>query len=151
MKDIFDIETYALFTSMTRKIGKEAAEEVARSAGLIAYNIIKEELELRSGKPLQVIRSIADYLVRSGYANRIEVEEKAAGEIIYSMYDVTIFESAKRLNDEGAALPHYATHIMFAALKELCGVEPEITELEMGSENEPGLSGRERWILHSRG
>lgn len=139
-----DLVNYGVCSALSRTHGREGAERVFRLAGEIAFKELNRRLRFESLEPYDVLRAIARFLEESGYMERIELTKVSPGEVIVNMYGVSVAESSKRLVDEGSAPSHYMTNLMFAALKELCGVKAEIIHLEL--DREKG-TGKEKWVL----
>lgn len=142
-----DLINYGVCGALSRVIGKDEAAGVFRVAGEIAFTELKKSMDFKGMNPVAVLASIARFLEEAGYMARISLTRVTENEVIIEMYGVSVARSSKRLINEKASPSHFMTNLMFAALKDVCGVKADITDLDFDVP-EKGLDHfREKWVL----
>jgi hypothetical protein len=148
--DFINVEIYAIYTAITEISGADGWKIMWRS-GELAFDQLAPTLAFPSREPLDVLRTIGEYLVRVGYLEGIELELKPGGVLDYRMLGTTTSASAKRLLEENAILPHWSTVLMVAALRKVCGVEARMEAHDHKPEMVSSQQANERWILTRNG
>lgn len=141
-----NVEIYAIYKAITEVCGEDGWRIMWRS-GELAFEQIEPTLAFRSNEPLDVMRTVGDYLARVGYFERIELELLPGGVLEYQMVNTATRASAERLIRENAILPHWSTVIMVAALRKRCGVEAKMEAHDHKPELVSQSHSKERWIL----
>ena len=100
-----------------------------------------------STDPADVLREVGRFLERMGYMARINLESVTENEVIVEMQGVSVIGSSIRLTREGASPSHIMTNLMFAALKEVCGMEASIIDLTLEQPSPVEGYAREKWVL----
>jgi|SRR5581483_10908691 len=144
--EFINLEIYALYTAITELCPQQGWAIMWRS-GELAFAQLEPTLDFPSDAPLDVLRTLGDYLVRVGYLDAIELELRPGGQLEYSMLGAAIRPAAQRLLDEGAILPHWSTALMVAALRTRCGVEARMEAHDHRPELVSADRSRERWLL----
>ncbi len=135
----FDLELYGIYKAIHEKIGPDTWDVVWRSGEIVLDEIWSEINPENSSDVFLVLKNLADYLVRVGYVDFINVEKVSGNRVKYTMGKPVILQGAKRLIEEGMVPPHISTSLMFAALKklgyraEMVG-EPEFLENDVAVE-----------------
>jgi hypothetical protein len=143
----FDLVNYSFCSAVSQFLGPEKAVELFRYMGRTHYEELKKRNLIKSdGKPMEVLESIARYLERSGYMERIEIQRLSENESIVDMYGVSVLESSVRLTQENKQPSHIMTNTMFAALEEL-GYDAELIDLLFETDKN---HVREKWILRKK-
>jgi hypothetical protein len=148
--DFINVEIYAIYKAITEVCGDDGWKIMWRS-GELAFEQIEPQLEFPSDQPLDVMRTVADYLARVGYFEAIELELLPGGVLEYQMINTATRDSARRLIEENAILPHWSTVIMVAALRKRCGVEAKMEAHDHKPELINERQSKERWILTKDG
>jgi len=147
--DFISIEVYAIYRAIAEVRGGDGWRIMWRS-GELASEQLRERLESPSREPVEVLRTIGEYLVRVGYLESFDLELQPGGVLEYEMNGAPLHASATRLIRERAILPHWSTVMMVAALRELCGVTAQM-EGHGGHQHDPEIvsdsRARERWVL----
>ncbi len=143
-------EIYGIYKAITEVCGEDGWKIMWR-AGELVFDQVEKELEFASREPLDVMRTIGDYLAKVGYLERIDFELKSDGVLEYQMFGTATRDSAVRLIAENAILPHWSTVIMVAALRKLCGVEAKMEAQAHKPEIVSLHQSKERWILSKNG
>ena len=144
--DFVNAEVYAIYKAITEVCGEEGWKIMWRS-GELMFEQIEPRLEFPSREPLDVMRTVGDYLKRSGYFEEIELELLPGGVLEYQMINTATRPAAQRLIEENAILPHWSTVVMVAALRKLCGVEAKMEAHDHKPEIVSRSHSKERWIL----
>ncbi len=142
-----DMVNYGVCSTLSKLYGVEATEKVFRLAGETNFRELKKRCNIDSSSPIATLRSVASYLEESGYMNKIELTKVTETEVVIDMYGVSVTESSMRLVEENMAPSHFMTNMMFAALKDLHGVEAEIIDLNFETPEEEIDHVREKWVL----
>ncbi len=148
--DFINVEIYAIYKAITEVCGEEGWKIMWRS-GELAFDQIEPRLDFPSKEPLDVLRSIGDYLVQVGYLEGIDLDLKPGGQLEYQMLGTATRPSAARLIEEDAILPHWSTVIMVAALRKLCGIEAKMAAADHKPELVSQHQSKERWLLTRNG
>ncbi len=143
-------QVYAIYKAITEVCGPDGWKITWR-AGELVFDQIEPKLWFASDAPLDVLRTVGDYLVDVGYLDAIDLDLKPGGVLEYAMCGTTTREATHRLIDENGILPHWSTSLMAAALRKRCGVEARMED----HEQKPALVGdrqaQERWLLTKDG
>jgi hypothetical protein len=146
----FNAETYGIYMAARDLLGEKGEDLVWRS-GEYVFKYIKDTLpDLTEKSPVEVVRSIGEYLVDQGYFSRIEITEIGPNQFYYDMYDAAITDGIRELRQDGGVLAHYSTTLIFAALKEVCNMRAELEHTTHAADNVEGNFGREKWTLYAR-
>ena len=148
--DFINVEIYAIYKAITEVSGEDGWKIMWRS-GELAFDQIEPTLDFPSREPLDVMRTVGEYLQRVGYLEAIELELKPGGLLEYQMINVPVRDSAVKLLEENAILPHWSTVMMVAALRKLCGVEAKMEAHDHRPELVNERESKERWILTKDG
>ena len=137
---------YSICMALNDVCGPEKATEVFKTVGKylfaeLARKVI-EDLSSYKDKPVQLIKSIADYLEKSGYFEKLTVTKLSDTEFIIEMFKPAIAESVIRIREAGASPPHFLTYTCWAALEDVCGMKADITHLTVEKDY-----AKEKWIL----
>jgi hypothetical protein len=144
----FNAETYGIYMAARDLLGERGEDLVWRS-GEYVFKYIKDALpDLANRSPVEVVRSIGEYLVDQGYFSRIDLTEIGPNQFYYDMYGPAILDSIQKLMQDGGVLSHYSTTLIFAALKEVCNMRAELEHTMQPSDNPEGDFAREKWTLH---
>lgn len=152
----YDFHNYTVCRAVSEALGTEGAHKLFRRAGEIAFNELKKMIKIEETEQIPLLKRITKYLtVESGYMKKINITEISPTEIVIDMWGGP-GKSSRRLIDEGYAPSHTMTDLMFAALKEVCGLQAGISHMEIDREGEEesetvewgtGEHGREKWVL----
>ncbi len=123
--DFFNSFSYSVFKALGEKLGDESWKIVWRT-GEILFNKIKDKLEFKKKEPIEIVRSIAKYLKKTGYLRDAKIVILSDEEFEYWMKEPAIEKGAFKLIEEGYPPPHISTSILFSALKTLTGSELEL-------------------------
>lgn len=134
--EFFNAFTYSVFKAIGEKIGEESWKIVWRTGELL-FNETRNEIEYKK-EPLEVVRSLAEYLREVGYLKDAKIVPLDDDEFEYWMKEPVIEKAAFKLIEEGFPPPHISTSLLFSALKNLAN-----TELELVGTPEK----REGWIV----
>jgi hypothetical protein len=148
--DFINAEIYAIYKAITEVCGEDGWKIMWRS-GELAFDQIEPQLQFPSREPLDVMRTVGDYLARVGYFEGIDLELLPGGVLEYQMFNTATRASAARLIAENAILPHWSTVIMVAALRKLCGIEAKMEAHDHKPELVSHRQSKERWILTKDG
>ena len=148
--EFFDLETYAVYSAIIRLFGKKVWDIVWLS-GEIAFAELKERLNITEKEPLAVLRRVARYLEKMGYASKLDIKKVEENKYTLDLYSTAAREGIRKLKMEQKDLgetfcPHYCTTLMFAALKEMCNMKAEVKELDFAPKEGRKYS-REIWTL----
>jgi hypothetical protein len=153
-QEFFDLEVYAIYSAITELYGQKGWSIVWRS-GEIAFDYIKDSLNIKGKEPIDVLKNVSNYLESVGYAKKLKVIEAGKNEFIYEMYSplgrrpVRMLKEKHKDSSKPPVLPHFSTALLFAALKDICKMKAEITHLEHAK---PGQDpSREKWVLKRLG
>lgn len=149
--EFLDFVNYNICKAYSELHGPEAAEEFFRVVGKIGFRELQRLIDFPSRKPHEVLKRVGEFLEEMGYMARIELRKVAEDKVITEMHGVSVIESSMRLIDEGASPSHIMTNLMFAALRELCGLEAEIEDLTLQQPSRKTGYARERWGLKRLG
>lgn len=148
--DFVNVEVYAIYKAITEVVGEDGWKIMWRS-GELAFEQVEPNLRFPSREPLDVMRTVGDYLASVGYFEKIELELQPGGALEYQMVNTATRASAAKLIQENAILPHWSTVIMVAALRKLCGVEAKMEAHDHKPELVSQSHSKERWILMKDG
>lgn len=147
-KSFFDLEMYATYGAITELYGEKGWDVVWR-AGELAWEEVKEQVNITKKEPMEVMKKVSEWLEKIGYAKKLNIVQTGKNELLYEMYapigrqSVTMLR--KKYGDEKPVKPHYSTTLLFAALKDVCHVKAEIRSVE---HVKPGTDpSREKWIF----
>ena len=144
--DFINAEIYAIYKAITEVSGEDGWKIMWRS-GELMFEQIEPTLQFPSDEPLDVMRTVGEYLKRSGYFEGIEMELLPGGVLEYQMINTAARPSAARLVEENAILPHWSTVVMVAALRKRCGIEARMEAHDHKPELVSQSHSKERWIL----
>jgi len=145
--EFLDFVNYNICKAYSEIHGREAAEEFFRRVGEIGFKELQKRIEFPSREPYEVLKRVGEFLEEMGYMAKIQLTKVAEDEVIIEMFGVSVIESSMRLINEGASPSHIMTNLMFAALKELCGLRAEIEDLTLEQPSKETGYAKERWIL----
>lgn len=146
-ENFFDTLNYCICSAVNKFVGREKAVEVFREVGRFHFKALREKGAVKVGStPLETLESVARYLEKSGYMNKIVIQRTGENEAVVDMYGVSVLDSSVRLTDENKAPSHIMTNTMFAALDEM-GYEAEMIDLLFDKE---GNHVREKWVIKKR-
>jgi hypothetical protein len=144
--EFVNAEVYAIYKAITEVSGQDGWKIMWRS-GELMFDQIEPKLQFPSRDPLDVLRTVGEYLKQSGYFEGIELELLPGGVLEYQMYNTSTRPAAARLIQENAILPHWSTVVMVAALRKICGVEAKMEAHDHKPELVSQSQSKERWIL----
>ncbi|MFX0204041.1 MAG: hypothetical protein ACFFCW_48705 [Candidatus Hodarchaeota archaeon] len=150
-KDLFNLLMYSIYSSINELFGKKGWGIVWRT-GEIAFAELKKQGRITEKDPILLAQKIAKYLEEGGYGSRFVVHKMKENEFIYEIHDAAARPSVLRVKKkygDDAVLAHFATAIMFAALKDMCNMKAEISHLEVAP-TEIGVT-KEKWVLSKIG
>jgi len=145
--DFLDFVNYAVCKALSERYGKDESAELFRRAGEIGFGELCRLVGFVSTDPADVLREVGMFLERMGYMARINLESVTENEVIVEMQGVSVIGSSIRLTREGASPSHIMTNLMFAALKEVCGMEASIIDLTLEQPSPVEGYAREKWVL----
>jgi hypothetical protein len=145
--EFLDFLNYNICKTYSELHGKEKAEAFFRRVGEIGFQELKKMVEFPSLEPYDVLKTVAEFLERMGYMSKIKLTKVEKDEVIIEMFGVSVTKSSIRLLEEGASPSHIMTNLMFAALKELCGIHADIYDLTLEQPSAETGYGREKWVL----
>jgi len=142
----FNSFVYSVCRAMSERHGKDEAARILNRFGELLLEEILKDRRLDMADPLATLRGIADYLVTSGYMEKIEIRE--AEDLVYliEMYGGPAHDSSQRLIAEGHSPSHLLTNTMFAALDAM-GLRAELEHLDVSD----AANTTERWQLSKKG
>lgn len=142
-----NFEIYSIYSAVLKVVGPEKQKEIVRLSGEIMFSQLKDELHLSNIRtPVSLVKKLIKYLQQIGYLNKGEVEEKSKNELLVNLYGGACHEAVVKLKSEGAYPPHFCTTLVFSGLKEMFGVDVELTHLDLGSQKPP-FHTVEKWEL----
>jgi hypothetical protein len=141
--DFFDLEIYAIYRAIWENWGDDAWKVVWR-AGEVLFDEVQSELELDTSSPLKAMQGLANYLVRVGYFEEMQVHQTADDELEYVMFAPAILPGAERIIAEGGVPAHISTAVMFAGLRKVFGLQAEMIGDPVFTEDGRAI---ERWKL----
>jgi len=138
----FNSFVYSVCRALSERCGKPEAEKILTRFGELLFGEIRAQRAIDLADPLATLRSIADYLVASGYMAKIDIAE--VDKLVYTidMFGGPAHDSSQRLIAEGHAPSHVLTNTMFAALSAM-GLRATLEHLDV---SDPANT-RERWQL----
>lgn len=145
--EFLDFVNYNICKAYSEKYGKEAAEEFFRRVGEIGFGELKRMVEFPSKEPYDVLTTVGKFLEDMGYMSKIQLSKVEEGEVIIEMSGVSVIKSSIRLVDGGDSPSHFMTNLMFAALKEVSGVQADIYDLTLEQPSEETGYAMEKWVL----
>ena len=148
--DFINAEVYAIYKAITEVSGEDGWKIMWRS-GELMFEQIEPQLQFSSREPIEVMRTVGQYLKQAGYFEDIEMELLPGGVLEYQMINTATRPSAARLVEENAILPHWSTVVMVAALRKLSGVEAKMEAHDHKPELVSQSHSKERWILTKDG
>ena len=148
--EFINVEIYAIYKAITEVSGEDGWKIMWR-VGELAFDQIEPQLQFPSSEPLDVMRTVGDYLARVGYFEKIELELLPNGVLEYQMVNTATRDSARRLIEENAILPHWSTVLMVAALRKRCGIEAKMEAHDHKPELVSQSHSKERWVLTKDG
>ncbi len=143
-------EVYAIYKAITEVCGQDGWKIMWR-AGELVFDEIEPSLRFPTDAPLDVLRTVGDYLVSVGYLEAIELDLQPGGVLEYQMFGTATREAARRLIAEDAILPHWSTVVMVAALRKRCGLEAKMEADDHKPELVSQRQSKERWLLTKDG
>ena len=149
--EFLDFFNYGVCKSLSERFGKETAAEIFRRAGEIEFEELKKLVAFKSREPYEVLTTVGKFLEKMGYMARIELKRVEDDEVLIEMYGVSVIASSIRLTREAASPSHIMTNLMFAALKDLCGVRADIVDLTLEQPSPRTGYAKEKWILRKMG
>ena len=141
--DLINVEAYAIYKAITELFGEEGWQVIWRS-GEIAFDELRERLDITETEPLPLMSQIAKWLVDVGYIKDIQVSQPSEEDLIYEMEGAVLRPSVMKLRAANAVLPHWSSVILIAALRKMCGIE---VEMDVQPEILSPTRSRERWKL----
>lgn len=144
--EFFDTINYCICSAIAETVGVETARKIFRRVGEIHYEELKDKGIVRvdpRASPIQLLESIAKYLEKSGYMEKIVITRVSESEAIVDMYGVSVLNSSVRLTNEKKEPSHIMTNTMSAALEEL---EYSIELIDLTFEPEANHV-KEKWVL----
>ena len=146
--EFVNTEIYAIYKAATEIIGvNDKGWRFMWRVGELAFDDIEPKLSFPSNEPMDVMRTVGDYLAKVGYFERIDLDLLPDGVLEYSMHNTATRDSAVRLIKENALLPHWSTVLMVAALRKRCGIEAKMEAHDHKPELVSMQHSKERWIL----
>jgi hypothetical protein len=145
--EFLDFFNYGVCKALSERYGKEAAADIFRRAGEIEFENLKKIVEFKGREPYDVLRTVGKFLEDMGYMAKISLTKVEENEVIIEMSGVSVIASSIRLTQEGASPSHIMTNLMFAALKDLCNVRADITDLTLEQPSAESGYAREKWVL----
>lgn len=121
----FDLTIYAIYRAIWEN-WDDAAWKVVWRAGEVLFDEIQLRHELDTTAPLELMQSLARYLVQAGYLADMQVRQCAPDELEYEMAQPAILAGAARLLAEGGVPAHISTALMFAGLRKVFGLRAEM-------------------------
>ena len=145
--EFLDFMNYNICKAYSQKYGKEKAEEFFRLVGEIGFKELRKMFEFPSNEPYEVLKTVGKFLEDAGYMSKIQLNKVKEDEIIIEMFGVSVIKSSIRLVESGHSPSHFMTNLMFAALKEVSGIQANIYDLTLEQPSEKTGYTMEKWML----
>ena len=146
--EFIDFVNYNICKAYMEYYGKEAGIGFFRRVGEIGFQELRKIVDFPSSDPYEVLKTVGEFLERMGYMSKIQLTKVEENEVVIEMFGVSVIKSSMRLIREGANPSHFMTNLMFAALKELSGIQADIYDLTLEQPSEDTGYTKEKWVLH---
>jgi hypothetical protein len=147
-REFFDMQTYAIYSALNEIIGPKTLQ-VAQRSGEYLWADLKRRSGTNERDPMALVKFIGKWLQDMGYA-RIQIEQITENEFKYTLYDTASRRALRQIQKEkgkDAIMPHWSTHLMFAALKDMCNMKAELVHMDLAKEDTFSLGTVEKWKL----